>query len=99
VSPVFLADMQSVEARFFRLERYCQHTERIRSEDRFLTAADFASMLLLPLRQFRIQGILLYGNTNNHQFQVSRPVIYEGMRFVKTDRYGVALMGSARFRR
>ena len=57
----------------------------------------FVSMRSYRSAQFRIQSVLLGGDTNDHQFQISRPVIYEGVRFVKTNRHGVALVDRCRF--
>ncbi len=68
-----------------------------RREDRFLAAAGFASMFSYRSAQFRIQGVLLGGDANDHQFQISRSVIYKGVRFVKTNRHGVALVDQCRF--
>jgi hypothetical protein len=54
-------------------------------------------MCFYRFAQFSIQGVLLGGDANDHQLQISRPVIYKGVRFVKTNWYCVALVYRCRF--
>ena len=49
------------------------------------------------LAQLSIEDVFLCRDTNNHQLQICGSAIYEGMRFVKADRNGIALMDRCRF--
>ena len=49
------------------------------------------------LAQLCIQGVLLGGNANDHQFQISSPVIDERVCFVEANRHGVTFMNWSGF--
>jgi hypothetical protein len=89
--------MQSVEAKFGGWSVVVNAQRWRRREDRFSLRLAFASMCSYRFAQFRIQGVLLGGYPNDHQFQICRSLIYKGVRFVKTKWHGIALMDLCRF--